>query len=61
MRQFWKQIMNKNYQLLADVKFCIYALGDRSYGDSFNLAARKFRQRMLMLQAEEIVDIGLGD
>ena len=61
MRQFWKMIMSKSYPNLKDVKFCIYGLGDRSYGDNFNITARKLRQRMLMLQAEEVVSIGLGD
>lgn len=52
MRQFWKNIMNKNYKVLENVKFCIYGLGDRSYGDNFNLSARKLRQRLIMLKAE---------
>jgi sulfite reductase alpha subunit-like flavoprotein len=53
--------MSKKYQSLENVSFCLYGLGDRSYGDNFNLAARKLRQRLLMLNAQEIVEIGLGD
>jgi sulfite reductase alpha subunit-like flavoprotein len=44
--------MNKNYRNLNKVKFCVYGLGDRSYGDNFNITSRKLRQRLLMLQAE---------
>lgn len=61
MRPFWKKIMSKNFPKISGVKFCVYGLGDRSYGDSFNIAARKLRQRMIMLGAEEVVEIGLGD
>lgn len=51
MRQFWKNLMSKNYPTLEGIKFCVYGLGDRSYGDNFNIAARKLRQRLLMLKA----------
>jgi sulfite reductase alpha subunit-like flavoprotein len=61
IRSFWKQIMSKNYQSLEGTKFCVYGLGDRSYGDNFNMSARKLRQRLLMLKAQEVVEIGLGD
>lgn len=61
MRQFWKKIMNKAYPCLKGIKFCVYGLGDRSYGDNFNMASRKLRQRLLMLEASEVVSIGLGD
>jgi sulfite reductase alpha subunit-like flavoprotein len=53
--------MNKKYQTLQSVSFCVYGLGDRSYGHHFNLAARKLRQRLLMLNACEVINIGLGD
>ena len=53
--------MNKSFPSLAGVNFCVYGVGDRSYGESFNMAARKFRQRLLMLEAKEAVEIGLGD
>lgn len=43
------------------MRFSIFALGDRSYGDNFCMAARKFRQRLISLGAEEAVAIGLGD
>lgn len=52
MRPFWKNLMNKSYPSLVGVKFCVYGLGDRSYGDNFNIMARKMRQRLLMLKAE---------
>ena len=53
--------MKKNFPSLKGVNFCVYGVGDRSYGESFNLAARKFRQRLLMLEAKEVIEIGLGD
>lgn len=43
------------------MKFTIFSLGDRSYGDNFCMAARKFRQRLISLHAQEAVEIGLGD
>lgn len=49
MRSFWKMFMNKSYNIPKNVKFCVYGLGDRSYGDNFNVIARKFRQRLIML------------
>ena len=61
MRSFWAQILLKNHPKLERVKFAIYGLGDRGYGDNYNLCARKLRQRMLMLGADEVVEIGLGD
>lgn len=51
IRTFWNSFMKKSYPNLSGVKFCIYGLGDRSYGDNFNITSRKMRQRMLMLQA----------
>ena len=53
--------MRKGYKELGGVRFCVYGLGDRSYGENFNVVARKVRQRLIMLKAEEVVTIGLGD
>jgi sulfite reductase alpha subunit-like flavoprotein len=47
--KFWKKIMMKSFPNQKELKFAIYALGDRSYGDNFCLAARKLRQRLLNL------------
>lgn len=33
------------------MKFAIYGLGDRSYGDNYNITGRKLRQRLIMLGA----------
>jgi sulfite reductase alpha subunit-like flavoprotein len=52
VRTLWKEMMKKNYKIEQNIKFAIYSLGDRSYGDNFALAARKLRQRMKMLGAE---------
>ena len=49
MRPFWKKIINKNYKINENIHFAIYGLGDRSYGESFNMAGRKLKQRLLML------------
>jgi sulfite reductase alpha subunit-like flavoprotein len=49
MKNFWKKIMMKSFPNQKGLKFAIYALGDRSYGDNFCLAARKLRQRLLNL------------
>lgn len=61
MRPLWKDMMKKGYKLEDEVKFAIYSLGDRGYGDNFAMAARKLRQRMKMLGAEQLIEIGLGD
>ncbi len=54
-------MLTKNYQISSDLRFAVYSLGDTSYGDNFGLAARKLRQRLKMIGAEEIAEIGLGD
>jgi len=46
MKKLWKKMMKKHFENIKNLKFAIYALGDRSYGDNFCLAARKFRQRL---------------
>jgi sulfite reductase alpha subunit-like flavoprotein len=61
MRPFWKRLMAKSYQLQKPFSFAVYSLGDSSYGDHFAMAARKLRQRLKMLGAQEFVEIGLGD
>jgi len=50
-RKLWKYMIKKNYKISQNVKFAIYSLGDRSYGENFGMAARKLRQRMKMLGA----------
>jgi hypothetical protein len=46
--------MKKNYKLPHSIEFCVYSLGDSSYGDDFGMTARKLRQRLKMLGAVEI-------
>jgi sulfite reductase alpha subunit-like flavoprotein len=53
--------MRKSYKLPQQIEFCMYSLGDSSYGDDFGMTARKLRQRLRMLGAVEIAEIGLGD
>lgn len=52
MRPLWKDMMKKGYKIDPDVKFAVYSLGDRGYGDNFAMAARKLRQRLKMLGAD---------
>jgi sulfite reductase alpha subunit-like flavoprotein len=61
MRPLWKDMMKKGFKIEEGVKFGIYSLGDRGYGDNFGMAARKLRQRLRMLGAEELIEVGLGD
>ena len=61
MREFWKKLLQKNHRSLSGYKFSIFGLGDRGYGDNYNLCARKLRQRLVMLGGEEIDEISLGD
>ena len=51
MRGLWKKMLSKAHPNLSWMKFTIYSFGDRSYGDNFCMAARKFRQRLIGLQA----------
>jgi sulfite reductase alpha subunit-like flavoprotein len=61
MRPLWREMLKKSFKLKEGVKFAIYSLGDRSYGENFGVTGRKMRQRLRMLGGEEIVEIGLGD
>lgn len=61
MRTLWKKMLSKYHVSLNWMRFTIFSLGDRSYGDNFCMAARKFRQRLIGLGGQEIVSIGLGD
>ncbi len=50
-RTLWKNMLKKGYSLPERVKFAIYSLGDRGYGDNFAMAGRKLRQRLKILGA----------
>ena len=46
--------------LLQDMKFAIFGLGDSSY-QHFNAASRKVRARLMQLGAKELCDAGVSD
>ena len=39
----------------------VFGLGDSSYQQSYNYAAKKFSRRLAQLGAEAVVEMGLGD
>ncbi|KXS11268.1 hybrid cluster protein [Gonapodya prolifera JEL478] len=48
-------------RVLANTKFAIFGLGNRSNKSNFNLAARRFENRIKELGAKEFVPAGYGD
>jgi sulfite reductase alpha subunit-like flavoprotein len=51
MKLLWKKLLSKSHPQLINMRFTIFGLGDRSYGDNFCLSARKLRQRLISLGA----------
>ncbi|XP_058069030.1 S-adenosyl-L-methionine-dependent tRNA 4-demethylwyosine synthase [Magnolia sinica] len=47
--------------LLSSCKFAVFGVGSRSYGPTFNAAARDFSQQMRALGASEILPVCEGD
>jgi len=47
--------------LLQNVRFALYSLGDRAYGDQFCAAGRKLGARLLQLGAQPLCEVGYGD
>jgi len=46
---------------LQGMRFCTFAMGDRSYADSFCEAAKKIEARLLELGATAVLEMGIGD
>lgn len=47
--------------LLSGVRFAIFGVGSRAYGETFNAAARSFSRWLRALGAVEVVPLGEGD
>lgn len=62
MQAFWHFLLLKDLpkDVLCDVKFTVFGLGDRVY-QQFNAMARKLYQRLLQLGAQEFHPKALGD
>lgn len=46
---------------LSDVRFAIFGLGDRSFGDTFNGGSKQLMEKMLELGAQMVGERGLFD
>lgn len=63
MKKFWKFLLQKklnNSNLLNNIKFACFGLGDSSY-PLYNAVIRKLQVRLLQLGAKEFSPRGLGD
>ncbi|XP_074026251.1 NADPH-dependent diflavin oxidoreductase 1-like isoform X1 [Leptinotarsa decemlineata] len=62
MKSFWKFLLRKNLppNILDNVKFAVFGLGDSSYA-KFNFVAKRLYKRLLQLGAKPILPLGLGD
>ncbi|CAJ1351344.1 unnamed protein product, partial [Effrenium voratum] len=60
---FWSGLSSPSLanKELAEMRFCVFGMGDRSYHDSFCEAAKKIEARMVELGAEKLLDMGIGD
>ena len=59
----WRFLLRKDLPLgvsLANLKFCVFGLGDSTY-EKFNAMAKKLTQRLLDLGAKLFHKVGLGD
>eukprot|EP00933_Yihiella_yeosuensis_P006407 TRINITY_DN1110_c0_g2_i4.p1 TRINITY_DN1110_c0_g2~~TRINITY_DN1110_c0_g2_i4.p1 ORF type:complete len:1858 (-),score=525.91 TRINITY_DN1110_c0_g2_i4:496-6069(-) len=60
---FWSNLSATTLKAkeLEGIRFCTFAMGDRSYADSFCEATKKIDQRMEALGAKRILEMGIGD
>jgi len=60
---FWSMLASPDLAPgeLKDVRFCSFAMGDRSYTDSFCEAAKLIDNRMKELGATQVLETGIGD
>jgi len=65
IQEVWNYLKQKtcSKQLLSNLNFVLFCLGDYKYGDLFCLAGRKFYARMIQLGAKSILgdELGYGD
>ncbi|GJN23149.1 hypothetical protein PR202_gb10772 [Eleusine coracana subsp. coracana] len=47
--------------LLSGLRFAVFGVGSRAYGETFNTAARNFSRWLRALGAVEVVPLGEGD
>eukprot|EP00580_Thalassiosira_gravida_P011109 CAMPEP_0201643010 /NCGR_PEP_ID=MMETSP0493-20130528/27377_1 /ASSEMBLY_ACC=CAM_ASM_000838 /TAXON_ID=420259 /ORGANISM="Thalassiosira gravida, Strain GMp14c1" /LENGTH=757 /DNA_ID=CAMNT_0048117335 /DNA_START=81 /DNA_END=2351 /DNA_ORIENTATION=+ len=60
----WSKLLSKSlpHNLYSNVKFALFALGDRAYGpDAFCAAGRKLAARLVQLGARPVCALGYGD
>lgn len=60
----WRRLLAKRLPLndhLRGVRVAVFGLGDSSYLQSYNYAAKKFSRRLAQLGAEAVVEMRLGD
>ncbi|KAL1494820.1 hypothetical protein ABEB36_010352 [Hypothenemus hampei] len=62
MNIFWKFLIKKSLpnDLLCNLKFAVFGLGDSSY-TKFNFVAKRLHKRLLQLGGQSLLPLGLGD
>jgi sulfite reductase alpha subunit-like flavoprotein len=60
---FWSSIAQHDIipGALKGLRYCVFAMGDRSYADSFCEAGKLIDRRLAELGGEKILDMGIGD
>merc|ERR1719456_1012779 len=60
---FWSSIASPDVApgSLQGMRYCVFAMGDRSYADSFCEAGKLIDRRLQELDAKKILDMGNGD
>ncbi|EEA07769.1 flavodoxin family protein [Cryptosporidium muris RN66] len=63
MRSFWQRLLYSDISRnkFKTFQFVIFGLGDRCFGNKFNLTARKLHHRLIQMGASELNPWGLGD
>lgn len=60
---FWSAISSPDIagNTFKDVRYCVFAMGDRSYTDSFCEAGKLMDNRLTELGATRVLEMGIGD
>jgi sulfite reductase alpha subunit-like flavoprotein len=63
MAKFWRSLLQKSLRpdTLRGIRYALYGLGDRGYGDKFCAAARKLDARLQQLGAVPLIPRELSD